>query len=41
MTSFVLQAKGLSRHYAGSGGPVRAVDSVDLTVERAPRHGRQ
>jgi putative ABC transport system ATP-binding protein len=33
MTDFVLQAKGLSRHYAGDGAPVRAVDSVDLTVE--------
>jgi putative ABC transport system ATP-binding protein len=29
----VLQAKGLSRHYAGDGAPVRAVDSVDLSVE--------
>ncbi|GIH02713.1 ABC transporter ATP-binding protein [Rhizocola hellebori] len=33
MTSFVLQAKGLSRHYDGDGVRVRAVDSIDLTVE--------
>jgi putative ABC transport system ATP-binding protein len=34
VTSFVLQAKGLCRHYAGDGVPVRAVDLVDLTVEQ-------
>ena len=34
MTSLVLQAKGLCRQYAADGGPVRAVDTVDLTVER-------
>jgi len=34
MTEFVLQAKGLSRHYRGDGTPVRAVDTVDLTVRR-------
>jgi putative ABC transport system ATP-binding protein len=33
VTSFVLQAKGLSRHYPGDGAAVRAVDSVDLSVE--------
>jgi putative ABC transport system ATP-binding protein len=33
VTSSVLQTKGLSRHYAGDGVRVRAVDSVDLTVE--------
>ncbi len=34
MTSFVVQAKGLCRHYAGDDSPVRAVDLVDLTVEQ-------
>jgi putative ABC transport system ATP-binding protein len=34
VTSIVLQAKGLSRHYVGDGSPVRAVDLVDLSVER-------
>ena len=34
VTSLVLQAKGLCRHYAGDGGPVRAVDTVDLIVDR-------
>ncbi|HZM83683.1 MAG TPA: ABC transporter ATP-binding protein [Candidatus Limnocylindrales bacterium] len=33
MTNFVLQAKGLSRHYPGDGVPVRAVDTVDMAVE--------
>jgi putative ABC transport system ATP-binding protein len=30
----VIEALGLSRHYSGDGSPVRAVDSVDLVVER-------
>jgi len=30
----VIEARGLSRHYPGDGTPVRAVDSVDLVVER-------
>src|SRR5262245_14750222 len=34
VTSFVLQAKGLCRHYPGDGSPVRAVDTVGLAVER-------
>lgn len=29
----VVEARGLSRHYAGDGARVRAVDSVDLMVE--------
>jgi putative ABC transport system ATP-binding protein len=33
MSSIVLRTKGLSRHYAGDGARVRAVDAVDLTVE--------
>ena len=32
--SAVVEARGLSRHYPGDGAPVRAVDSVDLVVER-------
>ena len=34
MTSIVLQAKGLCRHYPGDGTPVRAVDTVDLALEK-------
>jgi putative ABC transport system ATP-binding protein len=34
MTDFVLQAKGLSRHYPGSGAVVRAVDSVGLALKK-------
>ena len=30
----VVEARGLSRHYPGDGAAVRAVDSVDLVVER-------
>ena len=30
----VVEARGLSRHYPGDGAPVRAVDSVDLLLER-------
>jgi putative ABC transport system ATP-binding protein len=34
MSDVVLQAKGLSRHYPGDGEPVRAVDTVDLTLNQ-------
>jgi len=32
--SAVIEARGLSRHYPGNGLPVRAVDSVDVVIER-------
>ncbi len=32
--SAVVRAEGLCRHFGGDGGPVRAVDGVDLVVEQ-------
>jgi putative ABC transport system ATP-binding protein len=34
VTEFVLQAKGVSRHYPGDGITVHAVDTVDLAVDK-------
>lgn len=32
--SVVVEAKGLTKHYRGRGVPVRAVDDLDLTIEK-------
>jgi ABC-type glutathione transport system ATPase component len=32
--SAVVRAEGLRRHFPGDGGPVRAVDGVDLVVDQ-------